>query len=81
MLTLKDLKTGEVIANPSFGGRGSSLSSYSTSDRAVKEAINSFAARITKWLNNYCPLEANIIEQPEMWLWSHNRWKWGRDAK
>ncbi len=62
MLTLKDLKTGEVIANPSFGGRGSSLSSYSTSDRAVKEAINSFAARITKWLNNYCPLEANIIE-------------------
>ena len=26
-------------------------------------------------------LEANIIEQPEMWLWSHNRWKWGRDAK
>ena len=62
MLTLKDLKTGEVIANPSFGGRGSSLSSYSTSDRAVKEAINSFAAHITKWLNNYCPLEANIIE-------------------
>ena len=26
-------------------------------------------------------LEANIIEQPEQWLWSHNRWKWGRDAK
>lgn len=25
-------------------------------------------------------LEANIQEQPEMWLWSHNRWKWKRDA-
>jgi len=21
-------------------------------------------------------LEANILEQPELWLWSHNRWKW-----
>lgn len=21
-------------------------------------------------------LEANIHEQPELWLWSHNRWKW-----
>lgn len=26
-------------------------------------------------------LEANIIEQPELWLWSHNRWKWGRTAE
>lgn len=23
-------------------------------------------------------LEANINEQPELWLWSHNRWKWSR---
>lgn len=23
-------------------------------------------------------LEANIHEQPERWLWSHNRWKWSR---
>ena len=23
-------------------------------------------------------LEANIKEQPEIWLWSHNRWKWKR---
>ena len=21
-------------------------------------------------------LEQNILEQPELWLWSHNRWKW-----
>ena len=23
-------------------------------------------------------LEQNIQEQPELWLWTHNRWKWGR---
>lgn len=62
MLTLKDLKTGEVIANPSFGGRGTTFSSYSTSDKAIKEAIRHFAARITAWLNKYRPLEATIIE-------------------
>ena len=62
MLTLKDLKTGEVIANPSFGGKGTSFSSYSTSDKAIKEAIESFAARITAWLNKNSPLQANIIE-------------------
>lgn len=26
-------------------------------------------------------LEQNILEQPEQWLWTHNRWKWGRAAK
>ncbi len=26
-------------------------------------------------------LEANIIEQPQQWLWSHNRWKWNRNSK
>ena len=62
MLTLKDLKTGEVIANPSFGGKGTSFSSYSTSDKAIKEAIAHFATRITAWLNKYSPLQANIIE-------------------
>lgn len=62
MLTLKDLKTGEVIANQSFGGKGTSFSSYSTSDKAIKEAIGYFATRITAWLNKYCPLQANIIE-------------------
>ena len=62
MLTLKDLKTGEVIANPSFGGKGTFFSSYSTSDKAIKEAIAHFATRITAWLNKYSPLQANIIE-------------------
>lgn len=26
-------------------------------------------------------LEENIITQPEMWLWTHNRWKWTRNPK
>jgi KDO2-lipid IV(A) lauroyltransferase len=25
-------------------------------------------------------IEANICQQPERWLWTHNRWKWGRQA-
>lgn len=25
-------------------------------------------------------MEANIQEQPHMWLWTHNRWKWPRPA-
>lgn len=25
-------------------------------------------------------LEQNILEQPELWLWSHNRWKWSKPA-
>ena len=25
-------------------------------------------------------LEANILEQPQLWLWSHNRWKWSRPS-
>ena len=25
-------------------------------------------------------LEQNILEQPHLWLWSHNRWKWKKQA-
>ena len=62
ILTLKDAKTGEVMANPSFKGQGMSGSSYSTSDKAIQDALNGLSSRITVWLNNYCPLRANIIE-------------------
>ncbi|MBR6276210.1 MAG: hypothetical protein IKR31_04670 [Prevotella sp.] len=62
MLTLKDAKTGEVIANPTFGGSGMSSSSYSDSDKAVRDAIGRLSNRITEWLNKFRPLQANIIE-------------------
>lgn len=26
-------------------------------------------------------LEQNILEQPELWLWTHNRWKWQRKGE
>ena len=62
MLTLKDAKTGEVVANPSFNGQGTTGSSYSTSDKAIHDALNRLSNRITVWLNKYHPLRANIIE-------------------
>ena len=62
MLTIKDAKTGEVIANPTMGGSGMSSSSYDTEDRAIREAIERLSSHITTWLNQYRPLEANILE-------------------
>lgn len=62
MLTLKDAKTGEVVANPTFSGSGMGSSSYSDSDKAIRDAIGRLSSRITEWLNKYRPLEANIIE-------------------
>ena len=62
MLTLKDAKTGEVVTNTSFKGQGTTVSSYSTSDQAIRDALGKLSDRITVWLNNYCPLQANIIE-------------------
>jgi hypothetical protein len=62
MLTLKDAKSGEIIANPTFSGSGLGSSSYSDSDKAIRDAINSLSKRITEWLNKYRPLQANIIE-------------------
>ena len=62
MLTLKDAKTGEVVANPSFNGQGITGSSHSTSDKAIHDALNGLSNRIAVWLNKYSPLRANIIE-------------------
>ncbi len=62
MLTLKDARTGEIMANPSFNGQGTTSSSYSTSDKAIQDALNRLSGRITTWLNKYLPLQANILE-------------------
>ena len=62
MLTMKDAKTGEVIANPTMGGWGLSSSSYDTEDKAIRDAIERLSNHITTWLNKYRPLEAKIIE-------------------
>ncbi len=62
MLTVKNAKTGEVIANPTMGGWGLSSSSYDTDEKAIRDAIERLSSHITTWLNKYRPLEANIIE-------------------
>lgn len=62
MLTVKDLKTGEVIATPTLSGRGAANSNFSTSDQAIRDAIGRLSGNIAGWLNKYKPLQANIIE-------------------
>ena len=62
MLTLKDAKTGEIITNTSFKGQGTTVSSFSTSDQAIRDALGRLSNRITEWLNKYRPLEATIVE-------------------
>lgn len=62
MLTLKDAKTGEVILNTSFKGQGTTVSSFSTSDQAIRDALGKLSNRITAWLNTFKPLQANIVE-------------------
>ncbi len=62
MLTLKDAQTGKVLTNSSFKGNGLTSSSYSTQDAAIKQALTELAKRITTWLNNQMPLQANIVE-------------------
>ena len=41
-------------------------------DRPAEEPENGITLRYAEML------EQNILEQPELWLWTHNRWKWGR---
>jgi len=62
MLTLKDAVTGAVVATPTFSGRGSSNSTFSTTEQAIKDAIGRLSQHITTWLNQRLPLQANIIE-------------------
>ena len=41
-------------------------------DHPAQEPENAITLRYAELL------EQNIREQPELWLWTHNRWKWGR---
>ena len=62
MISLKDAKTSEVVTNTSFKGQGITTSSFSDADKAICDALDKLTKRITVWLNNYHPLQANIIE-------------------
>ena len=62
MLTLKDAKSGEIIATPTLSGSGMGNSTFSDQDKAIRDAINRLAGRISSWLNNYRPLQANVLE-------------------
>jgi hypothetical protein len=62
MVTFKDARTNEVIANPTISGSGMGSSSYSDADKAIRDAIGRMSRRIAEWLNKYRPLEANLIE-------------------
>ena len=62
VLTMKDAKTGEIIDNTSLRSRGLGSSSFSTSDKAIQDAIDGLSNNITAWLNKKAPLQANIIE-------------------
>lgn len=61
-ITLKDVMTGEVVATPSFSGEGSSSGYNSSLHSAVTSAMGILSSRITIWLNQSLPLQANIIE-------------------
>ena len=62
MLTLKDMRTGEVIINQTVKGQGTTSSNFSTSDQAIHDALGRLSGRVTALLNQYMPLQANIIE-------------------
>ena len=62
ILTLKDAKSGEVIANPKVKGQGSGNSNFDTTDKAIRDAIGRLSGRVSGWLNKYRPIQANIIE-------------------
>lgn len=62
MLTLKDARSGDAIATHTIKGEGTSLSSSSTSDKAIQSALERLSHNIAAWLNSYRPLSANIVE-------------------
>lgn len=62
MLTVKDAKTGEIIANPTVKGSSSGLIAADTSEKAIRSALDNLAHNIAVWLNKFRPLNGNILE-------------------
>ncbi len=58
-VTMTNARTGEVVATPVFSDQSLSASDP---ERALSDAMNGLARRITSWLNQMMPLQANIIE-------------------
>ena len=61
-ITLTDVGTEEVIGSPSFSTSGTSSSTNASQEQAFKNGIGYLANRISTWLNQTLPLQANIIE-------------------
>lgn len=61
-ITLTDVGTEEVIGSPSFSTSGTSSSTNASQEQAFKNGIGYLTNRISTWLNQTLPLQANIIE-------------------
>ena len=61
-ITLTDVGTGDVLGTPSFSASGHSSSATPSQEEAFKSGMGLFVNRITNWLNQTLPLQANIIE-------------------
>ena len=65
------VKPGEVVALCGENGAGKS-----TLMKCLYGSYHADEGEITKAYAR--ELEQNIQEQPHLWLWTHNRWKWKR---
>ena len=61
-ITLTDVGTGDVLGTPSFSATGHSSSATPSQEEAFRSGMGLFVNRITSWLNQILPLQANIIE-------------------
>jgi len=61
-ITLTDVGTGDVVGTPSFSASGYSSSATPSQEEAFRSGMGLFVNRITNWLNQTLPLQANIIE-------------------
>lgn len=61
-ITLTDVGTGDVLGTPSFSASGHSSSATPSQEEAFRSGMGLFVNRITNWLNQTLPLQANIIE-------------------